>query len=123
MARHRILIIEDEEELLCFLKMRLEANDYEVIGASDGKEGYEKAHNEKPDLILLDLMLPKIDGYWVCNLLKHDARHSMIPIVVVTAKSGEENKRLAKECGADAYIIKPFEIEDLLSKMASLLKK
>ena len=120
---NRILIIEDEGDLLDFLKMRLEANDYEVIAASDGKEGYEKAHSEKPDLILLDLMLPKIDGYWVCSLLKHDERHSKTPIIIITAKSGDENIKLAKECGADAYIVKPFEIEDLLARIAGLLKK
>ena len=120
---HKILIVEDEHELLDFMKMRLEANNYEVIGACDGKEGYEKARSEKPDLILLDLMLPKIDGFWVCNLLKHDSRYSKTPVVIITAKSGDENMKLARECGADAYIVKPFEIENLLSTIASLLKK
>ena len=123
MAKARkILIVEDEHELLDFMKIRLEANNYEVIGACDGKEGYEKAHTEKPDLILLDLMLPKIDGYWVCNLLKHDARYGNVPIIIVTAKSGDEDQKLAKECGADAYMQKPFDIEALLAKIASLLK-
>ena len=118
----KILIVEDEHELLDLMKMRLTANNYEVIGASDGKEGYEKAHKEKPDLILLDLMLPKIDGYWVCNLLKHDKRHENVPIIIMTAKSGDEEQKLAKECGADAYMKKPCDIEALLAKIASLLK-
>ena len=118
----RILIVEDEHELLDFMKIRLEANNYEVIGACDGKEGYEKACNEKPDLILLDLMLPKIDGYWVCNLLKKDKRHEGIPIIIITARSEGENQKLAKECGADAYMQKPCDIEKLLAKIASLLK-
>ena len=87
---HRILIVEDEHDLLDFMKMRLEANNYEVIGACDGKEGYEKAHKEKPDLILLDLMLPKVDGYWICNLLKKDKRREDIPIIIITAKQGDE---------------------------------
>ncbi|MDD5136970.1 MAG: response regulator [Candidatus Omnitrophica bacterium] len=119
---HRILVIEDEHDLLLFMKMRLESNGYEVIEAVDGKEGLEKAHRENPDLILLDLMLPKIDGYWVCNLLKHDKRYAKIPIIVVTAKSGAANMKLAKECGADAYVAKPFEIEGLLAKIKHLLK-
>jgi len=119
----KLLVVEDEGELLEFLKMRLEANGYEVIGACDGKEGFEKAVKEKPDLILLDLMLPKVDGYWVCNLLKKDKRYDMIPIIILTAKSGAEHSKLAKECGADFYMTKPFEIEELLSKIASLIKK
>ena len=123
MSTRKILIVEDEPELREFLKMRLEANGYDVVGAADGKEGFEKAHGEKPDLILLDLMLPKIDGYWVCNLLKHDKRHEHIPIIIITAKSGEENVKLAMDCGADAYMVKPFEIQKLLAKIASLLKK
>ena len=119
--KRKILVVEDEHELLDFIKIRLEANDYEVIGACDGKEGYEKAHTEKPDLILLDLMLPKIDGYWVCNLLKHDKRYENVPIIIITARSGAEHQRLAKECGADAYMQKPFDIDALLVKIASLL--
>ncbi|MDD5428538.1 MAG: response regulator [Candidatus Omnitrophica bacterium] len=119
---HKILIVEDESDLREFVKMRLEANDYEVIVASDGKEGFEKASHENPDLILLDLMLPKVDGYWICNLLKNDKRHAAIPIIIVTAKSGADSMKLAKDCGADAYVVKPFEIGDLLSKIASLLK-
>ena len=118
----KILIVEDEHELLDFMKIRLEANNYEVIGACDGKAGYEKACKEKPDLILLDLMLPKIDGYWVCDLLKSDKRHEDIPIIILTAKSGDENQELAKKCGANAYMQKPCNIEELLAKIASLLE-
>jgi len=118
----KILIVEDEGDILDFLKIRLEANNYEVIGACDGKEGYEKACKENPDLVLLDLMLPEIDGYWVCNLLKHDSRYGDVPIIIITAKSGDEEQRLAKECGADAYMQKPCDIEVLLAKIASLLE-
>ena len=115
-------MIEDEADFLEFLKMRLEANGYEVIGAVDGKEGFEKARSEKPDLILLDLMLPKVDGFWVCNFLKHDARFSSIPIIILTAKTGEASIKLAKDCGADEYVQKPFDVADLLKKISSLLK-
>lgn len=119
---YKILIVEDESELRDFMKIRLEANSYDVITAGDGKEGFQKACQENPDLILLDLMLPKVDGYWVCNLLKNDRRHASTPIIIVTAKSGADSMKLAKDCGADAYVVKPFEIGDLLSKIASLLK-
>lgn len=122
-AKSKILIVEDEGELLDFLKIRLEANNYEVIGAVDGKEGFEKACKENPDLILLDIMLPKVDGYWVCNFLKSDKRRSRIPIIVLTAKAGEASMRLAKDCGADAFMAKPFEIDELLSKISNLLRK
>ena len=119
----RILSIEDDPDLQHLIGLSLHSNGYEIQYAFNGKEGYEKAHSGKPDLILLDLMLPKIDGYWVCSLLKHDERHSKTPIIIITAKSGDENIKLAKECGADAYIVKPFEIEDLLARIAGLLKK
>lgn len=122
MAARRILIVEDERELCYLLKMRLETNGYETITAFDGKEGLEKAHKEKPDLILLDLMLPKLDGYWVCDLLKKDKRYVATPIIIISAKAEKENLGLAKNCGADAYMEKPFDIEALLARIASLLK-
>ena len=121
MAR-RILIVEDESELLELVKIRLESNGYEVISAANGKDGLEKAYREKPDLMLLDLMLPVIDGHWVCNLLKHDKRSKEIPIIIVSAKSDEANMKLAKDCGANDYVVKPFEMEALLSKISGLLK-
>jgi DNA-binding response OmpR family regulator len=114
-------MIEDEADFVEFLKMRLEANGYEVVAAVDGKDGFEKARSEKPDLILLDLMLPKVDGYWVCNFLKHDTRFSSIPVIILTAKTGEASVKLAKDCGADEYMQKPFEVDDLLSKISGLL--
>ena len=119
----RILVVEDNEANMYLCTRILTAHKFEVIQATNGKEAIEIAKTEKPDLILLDLMLPKIDGYWVCNLLKHDKRHEHIPIIIITAKSGEENVKLAMDCGADAYMVKPFEIQELLAKIASLLKK
>ena len=121
--KKRILIVEDETELVEMVKMRLEANNYEVLTAYDGQEALEKARKEKPDLIVLDLMLPKIDGYKVCGLLKRDTRYAKIPIIIFTAKAQEEDKKLGEELGAEAYIIKPFEPQVLLSKIKELLKK
>ncbi len=117
----KILIVDDEEGIVKVVKMYLEHHDYEVITASEGQEGLEKAKTEKPDLIVLDLMLPKINGYKVCGLLKKDTRYTKIPIILFTAKAQEKDIKLGEEVGADAYIIKPFEPEILLSKIKELI--
>lgn len=119
----RILVVEDETQLVDLMKMRLEANNYEVITAYDGQEALEKTRREKPDLIILDLMLPKMDGYKVCGLLKKDTRYAKIPIVMFTARAQEGDIKLGEELGADAYITKPFEPQVLLSKIKELLEK
>ena len=110
----RILLVDDEANLVEMIKMRLEANNYEVLTAYDGQEALQKAQKEKPDLIILDLMLPKMDGYKVCGLLKKDARYSKIPIIMFSARAQEEDKKLGEEVGAEAYITKPFEPNTLL---------
>ncbi len=121
-TRKRILIIEDEEQMVEMLKMRLEANNYEVLSTDDGKKGLEMAQKQNPDLIILDLMIPKMDGFKVCGLLKRDSRYSRIPIILFTARAQESDKRMGKEIGADAYITKPFEPKVLLEKIEELLK-
>ncbi|MCX5693454.1 MAG: response regulator [Candidatus Omnitrophica bacterium] len=123
MDKKRILIVDDEEDILNLLKFRLEANSYEVLIASDGQEGLNKARNEKPDLVILDLMLPKIDGYKVCRMLKFDESYKNIPIIIFTAKDQKKDEGLGKEMGADAYVTKPFEPEMLLEKIRVLLRK
>lgn len=123
MAKNKILIIEDEEAIANMVRARLEANDYEVIVAVDGREGLDRARKEKPDLILLDLMLPKIDGYKVCAMLKGDKRYNKIPIIMFTARAQDSDKTLGEELGADAYITKPFDAQTLLAKIKELLEK
>lgn len=123
MDKKRILIVDDEEDILSLLKFRLEANNYEVLSASDGQEGLMKARAEKPDIIILDLMLPKLDGYKVCRMLKFDENYKNIPIIMFTAKAQQKDEELGKEMGADAYITKPFEPDILLEKIRELLKK
>ncbi|MFA4992483.1 MAG: response regulator [Candidatus Omnitrophota bacterium] len=123
MDKARVLIVDDEPGIIEMLTMRLEACDYQVISASDGQEGLDKARTEKPDLIILDLMLPKIDGYKVCRMLKFDERHKQIPIILFTARAQESDIKLGEEVGADAYITKPFEPDILLAKVDQLLKK
>jgi DNA-binding response OmpR family regulator len=120
--RKKILVVDDETELVNMLRLRLEANHYEVITSYDGQEALDKARKEKPQLIILDLMLPKMDGYKVCALLKADARYSKIPVIMFTARAQDADKRMGQEAGADAYITKPFEAQALLDKMRELLK-
>jgi DNA-binding response OmpR family regulator len=120
--KKRILVIEDEEAMVDLVKMRLEANGYEVITAYDGQEGLDKARKLEPDLIILDLMLPKMDGYKVCGLLKADTRYSKTPVIMFTAKVQEDDVKLGKEVGADAYITKPFEPQTLLGEIEALLQ-
>lgn len=117
----RILIVDDEVQLVEMVKMRLEAAGYEIISAYDGQDGFDKARKDKPDLIILDLMLPKMDGYKVCGLLKNDARYSKIPIIMFTARAQEEDARLGKDLGAEEYVTKPFDPKILLSKIKGLL--
>ncbi len=118
----RILVVDDEEDIVKLVKMYLEHHRYEVITANDGQEGFEKAKTEKPDLIILDLMLPRMHGYKVCGLLKKDTMYAKIPIILFTAKAQEKDIKLGQEVGADAYITKPFEPEILLAKIKELLK-
>ena len=122
MAKKRLLIVDDEVDLVDMIKFRLEANGYEVLVANDGQQALETARKEKPDLMILDLMLPKMDGYKVCGLLKKDARYANIPIILFSAKAQEDDKKLGQEVGADAYISKPFEPEVLLNKIKELTR-
>lgn len=117
----KILIIDDETGLVEMLKMRLEANGYEVISAYDGQEGLEKAKSENPDLIILDLMLPKLDGYKVCRMLKFDDKYKKIPIIMFSARTQDADKKMGMEVGADDYVTKPFEPKDLLDRIKKLL--
>ncbi len=119
--KRRILLVDDEADLVFMLEARLKANGYEVLKAYDGETGLETARKENPDLILLDVMMPKMDGYKVCSLLKDDERYAKIPIVLFTAKAGEQTIQASKEAGADDYILKPFEPSILLDKIRELL--
>ena len=122
MAKKRILVVDDEKDLVETVTFRLEASGYEVIAAGDGQEGLDKARKEAPDLIILDLMLPKMDGYKVCRMLKFDEKYKEIPIIMFTARAQETDKKIGEDVGVDAYITKPFEPQQLLEKIAELLK-
>ena len=121
--KKRILIVDDEDDLRNMLKFRLEAMDYDVSEAADGHEGLDRARSGRPDLIILDLMLPKMDGFKVCRMLKFDEKYKHIPIIMFTARAQEKDKQIGKEMGADAYITKPFDPDILLDKIKELLKQ
>src|SRR3989338_5031088 len=113
----KILVIDDEQDLVDMLEITLESEGYEVLKAYDGHEGLEKSRESKPDLILLDVMLPKMDGYQVCRLLKFDDSSKDIPIVMLTARNQKQDRLTGKRVGADEYLVKPFSNEDLLKKI------
>ncbi|TAM37529.1 response regulator [bacterium] len=117
------MIIDDEKDLVDFVKIRLEANDYQVVSACDGEEGLSASAREDPDLILLDILIPKIDGFKVCRELKRSPSTAGIPIIMLTAKDRIEDVKLAKEAGADGYIIKPFDSATLLLSIKDQLDK
>jgi len=117
----RILLVDDEPSILKMVGKRLEIEGFEVVVAMDGQEGLNKAQSEMPNLIVLDLMLPKLNGYEVCTMLKQDGRFQKIPIVLFTAKAQEKDEKLGLECGADAYVRKPFRAQELLEKIRSLI--
>ncbi len=121
MSQKKILVVDDEIGLTKVVEIRLKAAGYDVILAYDGQEGLEKAKTENPDLMILDLMLPKMDGLKVCGLLKSDARYKKIPIIIYTARVQSSDQQLGKEVGADAYLTKPFDPQVLLGKVKALL--
>jgi two-component system alkaline phosphatase synthesis response regulator PhoP len=119
----KILVVDDEVDLVETVRFPLEMEGYHVLVSYNGEDALSQARKENPDLILLDLMLPKLDGYKVCRLLKFDERYKHIPILMLTAKTQEKDKVLGLETGADEYITKPFEMEYLLEKVKAYLSK
>ena len=122
-ASKKILIVDDEPDVASLLNLMLRSKGYETITAGDGQEALEKARHEKPDLIVLDIMLPRLDGYKVARMLKFDEKFSHIPIIMVTAKIQEKDKKMGAEMGADAYVTKPFDTAALLNKIGEVLAK
>ncbi|HRZ86525.1 MAG TPA: response regulator [bacterium] len=123
MAAYKILVVDDEVDLVETLKFRLECKGYEVVCAYDGQDGLEKALSERPDLILLDVMLPKHDGYYVCRELRKNTTVARVPIVMLTARSQDADKKTGIDQGADAYVSKPFEPKCLMEKVEELLSR
>lgn len=122
-TKGKILIIDDEHDMVEFLKIRLTAEGYDVHTAFDGLEGWQKVKEVFPDLVILDVMMPKIDGFNVCKLIKSDSTCNDIPVIILTARGQEHDKKIGKEVDADAYIIKPFESKELLETVDKLLNE
>jgi len=116
----RILIVDDEPDVLKLAEFRLRKWGYEIITAFDGQKGLELIRNEKPDLVLLDLRLPNTDGIEVCRQVKNDKELKHIPIILFTATADIAVAEVAKEYGADDYLVKPYEPEQLLKKVRSI---
>jgi len=116
-----VLIIEDDPTMLRGLKDNFEFKGYKVVTASDGEKGLEAALNAKPDLILLDIMLPKINGYEICRLIREQKLD--MPIIMLTAKGEESDIVLGLNLGADDYVTKPFSIKELLARAAAFLRR
>ncbi|MCG3204723.1 MAG: Alkaline phosphatase synthesis transcriptional regulatory protein PhoP [Elusimicrobia bacterium] len=122
-TKQKILVVEDEPDIADGLKLRLDMAGYDVVLAADGQDGILKAKNEKPDLVVLDLMIPKMDGYEVCRILRSSAFTKTTPILILTALQMVGDIDKAFEVGANDYLSKPFTNERLLAKITKLLNK
>src|SRR5690349_18481686 len=118
----RILIVDDEPDLVSVLRFGLEVEGFEVLEANDGEQGLAMAREQSPDLMVLDLMLPRMDGYKVCRALKFDERYRRMPIFILSARSGETDRRLALELGADEFHSKPYNMRDLIARVRARIE-
>ncbi|MBU4259424.1 MAG: response regulator, partial [Proteobacteria bacterium] len=123
MAKEKILVVDDEEDILELLKYNLNREGYKVVSASSGEKCLQKAASEKPDLIVLDLMLPGIDGLEVTKILKSDSKTLHIPIIMLTAKGEEADIVAGLELGADDYITKPFSPRILIARVRAVIRR
>lgn len=119
-AKARILVIEDEKDIVRLIKYNLEKEGYDVLTASDGEAGLASARKEHPDLLILDLMLPKLDGMQVCRTLRQESK---VPIIMLTAKKEEIDRIVGLELGADDYMTKPFSVRELSARIKSVLRR
>lgn len=123
MQDKKVLIVDDEEHIRELIKFNLEKNGYKTITASTGKEGLEIAKERQVDLIILDLMLPEVDGFEVCKEIRKEHTISSIPIIMLTAKGEEIDKILGLELGADDYMTKPFSVRELVARVKAQLRR
>ena len=121
MAKGRILVVDDEIYIVHILDFSLGMEGYEVLTALDGEQALEKARAEKPDLIVLDIMMPKLDGYETCKRLKADADTKDVPVILLSAKGRNVDQKVGFEVGADDYITKPFSPRKLVERINAIL--
>jgi DNA-binding response OmpR family regulator len=121
-VKQKILVVDDEPDAVELIEFNLKANGYEVVTAADGEEALQKARAVLPSLIILDIMLPEVDGMEVCKILRRDQRTSGIPMIMLTAKAAEIDRVLGLELGADDYVTKPFSPRELVLRVKRLLR-
>lgn len=119
----KVIIIEDEVTLARNLAEKLRGDGFSVITAADGEDGLDKIRSERPDLIILDIMLPRLDGLSICRIVRHDASTAHIPIIMLTARGTEVDKIVGLESGADDYIVKPFSLGEFLARVRAILRR
>lgn len=122
-GQEKLLIVEDERDLLRLLSSNFTREGFRVETAADGEEGVEKTFRFSPDLILLDLLLPKLDGFSVCRYLKSQEETKSIPILMLTAKGAEEDKLRGLDLGAEDYVTKPFSLRELTARVRSIFRR
>ena len=122
MKKGKILVVDDENYILHILDFSLGAEGYEVITAEDGEEAVRKTKEERPDLVVLDVMMPKMDGFEACRAIKRDADVAQTPVILLSAKSRDIDQRQGFEAGADDYITKPFSPGRLVERVHRLLR-
>ncbi|MBM3244747.1 MAG: response regulator [Candidatus Omnitrophica bacterium] len=118
----KVLIVEDEVDICRILSLRFQKKGFEVLVANNGEEGFNKAKQEKPDIIILDLMLPKLPGEEVCKKIRSDEEIAETPIIMLTAKATDVDRIVGKVIGANAYLYKPFDAKQLLEEVDKLLE-
>jgi len=123
MTTHKILIVDDEKNIVEAIKYNLEKEGFRTLTAADGARAVELAQREIPDLITLDVMLPELNGWEVCRLLRQDRRTKFIPIIMLTVKSDEADKVVGLEFGADDYMTKPFSPKELVARVKAILRR
>lgn len=122
MKPYKILIVDDYPNMVEMLSMRLKSSGFEVMASYDGIDALQKARVHLPDLILLDVLLPKMDGFKICRLLKFDEKYRHIPIIMLTSRARDVDRATGMEMGADAYLYKPYDSVALMSEIYKLLK-
>jgi len=122
-AMTKVVIVEDEETLARNLADKLRGDGFNVVTSNDGEDGLEKIRSEHPDLIVLDIMLPRLDGLSICRIVRHDANTAHIPIIMLTARGTEVDKIVGLESGADDYIVKPFSLGEFLARVRALMRR
>ena len=120
MSKEKILIVEDEKDLVKILKYNLEKDGYRVVVANDGEAGLAAFRREKPGLVILDIMLPKLDGFEFCKIIRQESR---VPVLMLTAKTEEVDRILGLELGADDYVTKPYSVREVMARVKAVLRR